>query len=156
MKKILKHLKVIFCIVIISVTAAGTYSYFTFGELYYGKFIGSDGNLIKDSDGNIRGGTNGNALIDQYIYYKNENIDSEAVILQANPIKITIKNIIGNTEPRKNFGPIKILYEVNNDGWDKEIINFNVVDGVYIFNLDNFEGGSFQFKLVAKKMMVQQ
>lgn len=146
MKKILKYLKVVFCIIIISFTAVGTYSYFTFGELYYGKFLDEVGKVIE-------GRGSGKTLTDEYIYYKNEKIDSQAVNLPEREIKITIEHIDGNAEPKSNFTPTKILYQINNSGWDDNNVIENPImsNTSYIFVLNDFKGGSFQFKIVAQK-----
>lgn len=128
-------IKIIFCIIFISFSAVGTYSYFTMGELCFGKFIDASGNVIADKGSGV-------ILSEIYVYYSSDSTDNQSVILPAGAITITVKNISGK------FTPTTIRYSINGGSYTNLELTTQS-SGSYIFKIAGFEGGSFKFKLIA-------
>lgn len=82
MKSITKTKAIIFCLILVSLTASGSYAYFTWGELYVGQFKDAAGDIISDKG-------SGNILTDFYINYQ-AIVDDKSENLTAGTVSLSV------------------------------------------------------------------
>lgn len=125
-----------------SLTATSTYAYFAFGEIDYGRFLDSSGNVIE-------GKGDGDYITDAYIdYYEVEKRD-DITSLESGEVSIYIGNstsLSGIYDIDNKFKNFCIIYSINNEEWSSMI---PLADRS--FNLKDFSGGTFQFKIIATR-----
>ena len=138
MKSITKTKAIIFCLILVSLTASGSYAYFTWGEPYVGQFKDAAGDIISDKG-------SGSILTDFYINYQ-AIVDDKSENLTAGTVSLNVQ-MGTNTE----FSNISLIYKVNNGEWSTVQTLTNASPN-YTWSYAH-AGGTIKFRLIATRIV---